>query len=73
MPEEDPNPNPDPELNRNPDSDPNPNPNSVSEEDFWRNYFSHVFAVKRSFADPNQAPLPNGQHEATGEPHHTLF
>ena len=35
---------------------------SVSEEDFWRNYFSHVYAVKRSFA---QAPLPNGQHEAT--------
>ena len=34
----------------------------MSEEDFWRNYFSHVYAVKRSFA---QAPLPNGQHEAT--------
>lgn len=37
-------------------------PKHVSEEDFWRNYFSHVYAVKRSFA---QAPLPNGQHEAT--------
>ena len=36
---------------------------SVSEEDFWRNYFSHVFAVKQSFA---QIPiLPNGAREAT--------
>eukprot|EP00962_Isochrysis_galbana_P018704 scaffold5390_cov116-Isochrysis_galbana.AAC.6 len=23
---------------------------SVSEEDFWRNYFSHIFAIKRQFA-----------------------
>ena len=32
---------------------------SVSEEDFWRNYFSHVFAVKRSFAQTTLA-VPNG-------------
>ena len=24
-------------------------PKRISEEDFWRNYFSHVFAVKRRF------------------------
>ena len=33
----------------------------MSEEDFWRNYFSHVLAVKRSFEQaPNGLSAPNG-------------
>mmetsp|Transcript_14830 Transcript_14830/g.30045 ORF Transcript_14830/g.30045 Transcript_14830/m.30045 type:complete len:292 (+) Transcript_14830:58-933(+) len=40
-------------------------PKHVSEEDFWRNYFSHVFAVKRSFAQIPIPALPNGAVHAT--------
>ena len=33
---------------------------SISEEDLWRNYFSHVFAVKRRFELGAAAALPDG-------------
>ena len=32
-------------------------PTRVSEEDFWRNYFSHVFAVKSKY-EAHQAGAP---------------
>jgi len=34
-------------------------PKRISEEDFWRNYFSHVFAVKRRFelGEPSAPPM----------------
>jgi len=34
-------------------------PSRISEEDFWRNYFSHVFAVKRRFEAEAAAPEPS--------------
>lgn len=34
----------------------------ISEEDFWRNYFSHVFAVKRRFDIAAREPSPATRH-----------